>query len=352
MTVDPASGPPWTPAAARGALGAARAPRLGLGDGACRLGFGCSGLMARLDRGQSLRLLDAAFDGGITHFDVARSYGYGEAERVVGEFLAGAGRRGKVTVATKVGILPPRRSPLLALARAAARRVAALHPGLRRRLRQRAHAMLRPGAFDPPGVRQSVETSLRELRAERVDLLLLHDCGLQDLQHPDLVALLDRLRDDGKIGAWGIATDASVVFEALERRVELSAVQFASGAWDRRATRLPAGHDGIVLTHSALGPRFAELCRRLAADEAVARTWSDRLGVDARDRDSLAALFLGLAVRDNPEGPVLFSSSRPGAIRSNAARVGAVSDDALDALASLAADEARAVPFSPPGVRA
>ena len=53
-----------------------------------RLGFGCSGLMARLDRAQSEALLVAAYEAGIRWFDVARSYGYGEAEGVVGRFLA------------------------------------------------------------------------------------------------------------------------------------------------------------------------------------------------------------------------------------------------------------------------
>ena len=40
-----------------------------------RLGFGCSQLMARMNRRQSVRLLQAAFDAGVTHFDVARDLG-------------------------------------------------------------------------------------------------------------------------------------------------------------------------------------------------------------------------------------------------------------------------------------
>jgi len=52
-----------------------------------RLGFGCGGVMGRVGRGQSLRAIAAALDGGITRFDVAPLYGYGEAE-VLGEALA------------------------------------------------------------------------------------------------------------------------------------------------------------------------------------------------------------------------------------------------------------------------
>src|ERR1700744_6008843 len=72
-----------------------------------RLGFGCSGLMASLDRFESARVLRSAAEAGISHFDVAPSYGYGEAEGVLGEFLRG--RRDAFTVTSKFGIAPPSR---------------------------------------------------------------------------------------------------------------------------------------------------------------------------------------------------------------------------------------------------
>jgi len=48
--------------------------------GTITLGFGCAGLAARLTASESRRLVDVAFDAGVRHFDVARSYGYGRAE--------------------------------------------------------------------------------------------------------------------------------------------------------------------------------------------------------------------------------------------------------------------------------
>ena len=47
-------------------------------------------------------MLGAAYDAGIRHFDVARSYGYGDAEGVVGEFLRGCSEQ--VTVTSKFGL--------------------------------------------------------------------------------------------------------------------------------------------------------------------------------------------------------------------------------------------------------
>ena len=65
--------------------------RLRIGAGACRTR-------------QSLRAMGCAWDAGITLFDTARSYGFGDAEAVLGEFLRG--KRDKAVIATKFGITP------------------------------------------------------------------------------------------------------------------------------------------------------------------------------------------------------------------------------------------------------
>lgn len=70
------------------------------------LGFGCAGLAGRVGRRQSNRAIAVALAAGITHFDVARTYGYGEAETILGDNLRGL--RDKVVIATKFGIEPPR----------------------------------------------------------------------------------------------------------------------------------------------------------------------------------------------------------------------------------------------------
>lgn len=66
------------------------------------LGFGCAALP--VDQPRIARaILDHAFELGIRHFDVARLYGYGEAERILGDFLRGI--RSEVTITTKCGLI-------------------------------------------------------------------------------------------------------------------------------------------------------------------------------------------------------------------------------------------------------
>jgi aryl-alcohol dehydrogenase-like predicted oxidoreductase len=53
------------------------------------------------DRGESIRIIHRALDGGINFVDTADVYSQGESEEIVGEALAG-GRRDQVVLATKV----------------------------------------------------------------------------------------------------------------------------------------------------------------------------------------------------------------------------------------------------------
>lgn len=68
------------------------------------LGFGCAPIMGSVDAKSSKRALDFAFDNGINHLDLARSYGFGEAEEFVGRLIKN--KREKMVIASKFGIKP------------------------------------------------------------------------------------------------------------------------------------------------------------------------------------------------------------------------------------------------------
>ena len=126
------------------------------------LGFGCSSLTS-VGRKQALRLLEGAFDAGIRHFDVARYYGYGEAEGILGTFLKS--RRSQVTVTTKFGIEPPRPTSTLRVALGIGRRFLRLVPSARKVVHQHTSAFVnvKGNAFSAADAQRNLETSLREL---------------------------------------------------------------------------------------------------------------------------------------------------------------------------------------------
>ena len=188
------------------------------------LGFGCAPLMGRVGRRESLAALAAADAAGINFFDTARSYGYGEGEALLGEFLKG--RRQSVVLCTKFGILPTAaglKQKLKPLAQAAIR----AFPGLRKHARRHAGPSS-GGHFSVEVLRNSFETSLRALGTDYVDILLLHAAPMAVLHQDDLLEALGRLVESGKVRMAGISGAHDVIAETFRRRPPvLSTAQFA-----------------------------------------------------------------------------------------------------------------------------
>src|SRR3984885_11296959 len=69
------------------------------------LGFGCMGLSfgygPAMEKEEAIKVIRAAYDGGVTFFDTAEAYGPYKNEEVVGEALAPF--RDQVVIATKFG---------------------------------------------------------------------------------------------------------------------------------------------------------------------------------------------------------------------------------------------------------
>jgi D-threo-aldose 1-dehydrogenase len=284
-----------------------------------RLGFGSAALMARLGRRESVRLLEVAHDSGITHFDTARSYGYGEAESAVGEFLSR--HRADVTVTTKLGFVPPSSSRGLRVAKTLGRVAARRAPALRRVMRVGAQTLVQSGKFDPRQARRSLDTSLRELATDTVDILLLHECRPEDLRTEGLLDFLEQMVREGRVRYFGVATDRESTGVILSERPEFArVVQLAHNVVDRTLERLPAVAGTAVITHSAVGTPLRRLTE-LLRDAGRRERWSGELGLDCARPEILGRLLLAYALQSNSEGVVLFASTSEERIRSNAALI-------------------------------
>jgi aryl-alcohol dehydrogenase-like predicted oxidoreductase len=170
-----------------------------------RLGFGCASMMGRVGRRDSLHALHAAWDAGITLFDTARSYGYGEGEALLGSFLSASSRRDKAIVITKFGVpvypMPRWKAAAKPLVRSALR----LLPSARSLVRSHLTADHPPHTYNIRTLRSSLEESLRQLRTDHVDVLLAHEAPATLAAQDDLLSELQLLIDQGKVRRTGIA---------------------------------------------------------------------------------------------------------------------------------------------------
>ena len=216
------------------------------------LGFGCASLLGSAGRKQSLRALETAYDCGVNFFDTARSYGFGQSEGLLGEFLTK--RRQTVVICTKFGILPDMngwKQRLKPIARAALRMV----PGLRGAMRRRAGTSLAGGHFNMQALHDSLHTSLRELRTDYVDMLLMHAAPRTVLAQDDLLAALERLVEAGKVRVAGLSGELDVIAEGLvRRRPVLETLQFGMPPQSLRfVTQTPRHADLLLVANHPFG---------------------------------------------------------------------------------------------------
>jgi aryl-alcohol dehydrogenase-like predicted oxidoreductase len=129
------------------------------------------------------RLLNEALELGITFFETGDAYGQGANEELVGRVLAP--HRDRIQLSTKFGYV--------------------LESGRREHSEGE-----RPQRWDGPFVRAALEASLRRLGTDRVDLYQLHNPRMDAIDADDCFAMLEELRDEGKIRHYGVALGPAI----------------------------------------------------------------------------------------------------------------------------------------------
>ncbi|KOG76043.1 MULTISPECIES: aldo/keto reductase [Streptomyces] len=185
-----------------------------------RLGFGTAplGNMFRaIPDEEAAATVQAAWDHGIRYFDTAPFYGAGLSEIRLGEVLSGMPRDAYV-LSTKVGrvILDEAEDP------------AARDLGEKGGLFAHGRPNKMVNDYSADATLRSVEDSLKRLRTDRLDIVWVHDVA-QDFYGDEWLAMyesartgafrvLDRLRDEGVIKAWGLGVNR---VEPLEVTLDL-----------------------------------------------------------------------------------------------------------------------------------
>ena len=136
------------------------------------------------DYDTGIRLLQQAFDLGVTFFDTADVYGDGKGEAVLAR--AFDGRRDEIVIATKFGYDFYN------------------HPGVQAGQRERPHN------WSPDFIRMACEQSLRRLKTDRIDFYQLHNPRVDTIRNDDVFRALEELRSAGKILAFGAALGPAI----------------------------------------------------------------------------------------------------------------------------------------------
>lgn len=188
------------------------------------------------DEAASIATIRTAVELGVTLIDTAPVYGFGRSEEIVGKALAEGGLRGRVQLASKVGL---------------AWQNGTIYRDSR-----------------PARIRREIEDSLRRLRTDVIDLYQVH---WPDLETPlaETARTLEDLRREGKIRAIGVSNFSPLQMEAFRAVARLDAVQPPYNLFERavEADVLPYAERTALTVLS-----YGALCRGLLSGRMTVAT--------------------------------------------------------------------------------
>src|SRR5690348_5553776 len=270
------------------------------------LGFGCADLFRVGNSVGRARLLEAAYDAGIRHFDVAPMYGLGRAEAEVGRFARR--RRGDVILATKFGIRPTSLARALGRMQRPVRRTLEALPAVRQQAREKAAGpesgrlgpmLYSAEGYDAAATRASLERSLRALATDYLDLLLLHDPAPGSVRSEEVRCYLEEARGAGWIRSWGVAGEADqAVAVARSFGQPVPVLQLRDDVFVRSLRYSQPAAGPAYITFGILGRALTRVVEHVRADGTRRERWANLIGADCGEPRVVASLLLRAALQE------------------------------------------------------
>src|SRR5690242_15416787 len=183
------------------------------------VGLGTNNFGGRIDYDQTVRVIDAALEHGITLFDTADIYGQGMSEDFIGRALEANGGRDRVVVATKFG-KPMDENP---------------------------HESRGSREY----IRSAVDASLRRLRTDVIDVYQMHE---PDPSTPidETLGALHELVQEGKVRHIGSSNYTAEQIEDADRVAQ-----------ERGYTRFVSAQNHYSLVERGIEDDVLPVCERL-----------------------------------------------------------------------------------------
>jgi D-threo-aldose 1-dehydrogenase len=267
-------------------------------------------------------VLEAAYELGIRHFDVAPIYGLGAAEAELADFI---GDHTDVRIATKFGITPTIAGRVAGRTQAPIRRLLRSSSSVKAKLKGSGRnrgagvvgrVLYSQHNYSTASAQESLAASRRALRVDRLDYFFLHEpAGTLGDDYRRLIDFLERERSDGTIGMWGPAGDLSITDDNL-----------AGLCADAPAHQMPydliCGHHGPPpagdrenIAFGFLATSLPRVRSLLLTDPDLRNRCSELLDADLSDERMAVRLLVRDAVTHNKFGTVLVSSTNVSNLR-------------------------------------
>ena len=256
------------------------------------LGIGCS-RVGSISNPVSMRevraTLEAAIDAGVNLFDTADIYGQGDSERLLGRLRVQYGEQ--MFIITKVGLICGRLTNAIRFAKPMLRTLGRACVRTEDTVSQMRGQIMRCD-FTASYLRQAIEGSLRRLRTNTLDGLLLHNPTPEALSDPEIHELLHAIVQEGKAVNVGISANS---IQDVEAALSIPAITMLQTPV-KVAEALSVGPLSEQLHQRGIALFVREILR--GPDFGMDRSPRDKLALALRHQ-SVTAAIIGVSTRSH-----------------------------------------------------
>lgn len=185
------------------------------------VGLGCMSLGT--DSNHAETIIDEAIQQGITYFDTADLYDFGENEKIIGKILKKHQNQNDIVIGSKVG--------------------------------NHFNKETKEHYWDPSKehIMNSIKESLQRLNLEQLDLYMLHGGTIEDNKDESIEAF-ERLKEEGLIKAYGISSIRPNVIDYYLENSNIETIMMQFSLLDNRPEKLLEKIDQHDVKILARGP--------------------------------------------------------------------------------------------------
>ena len=169
-------------------------------------------------------------------------------------------------------------------------------------------------AWSPELITKTVDRSLRQLRTDRLDVMLLHSCDLKTLQKGDALEALVRAREAGKVRFVGYSGDNDAA-EYAASLPDVAVIETSVNVADQVNIDLVlpktvANKVGVLAKRPVANAAWKDIDQQQGLYKSYAKTYTERLAKMKLDPAALGVS--GPPDRAWPELALRFTLSHPG----------------------------------------
>ncbi|RIL51771.1 aldo/keto reductase [Mammaliicoccus fleurettii] len=253
------------------------------------VGLGCMSLGT--DSNHAETIIDEAIQQGITYFDTADLYDFGENEKIVGKILKKYQDQNGIVIGSKVG--------------------------------NHFNKETKEHFWDPSKehIMNSIKASLQRLNIEQLDLYMLHGGTIEDNKDESIEAF-ERLKEEGLIKAYGISSIRPNVIDYYLENSNIETIMMQFSLLDNRPEDLLEKIDQHDVKILARGPvskglltgKSTEILNKKFKDGFLEYNYNDLLDTISqlnKEYDNLSAVTFNYLKSFNALGSIITGASSP-----------------------------------------